>query len=123
MNPSSTNLNNVEPHTSIDYKKWKHDLEIVLGVMVWDLALRTKEPSMPTDGSTSKQRSKYEKWHKSNRISLLIIKRSMTDVVRRAFTDVTCAKVLLKSIQQKYKESPKTMIDTTNANDFLKSIE
>ncbi|KAM1818398.1 hypothetical protein PS2_000170 [Malus domestica] len=88
-------LNTVEPLTGVNYKKWKQDLEIVLG----DLALRTEEPFTPTDGSTSSQKSKYEKWHKSNRISLLIIKRSMTDVVRGAFTDATNAKDFLKSIE------------------------
>ncbi|XP_050151407.1 uncharacterized protein LOC126626205 [Malus sylvestris] len=92
MNPSSMHLNTVEPLTGVNYKKWKQDLEIVLGVMDWDLALRTEEPPTRTDGSTSSQKSKYEKWHKSNRISLLIIKRSMIDVVRGAFTDATNAK-------------------------------
>ncbi|KAM1263710.1 hypothetical protein ACFX2G_029301 [Malus domestica] len=108
MNPSSMNLNTVEPLTGINYKKWKQDLEIVLGVMDWDLALRTEEPPMPTDGSTSIQRSKYEKWQKSNRISLMIIKRSMTDVVRGGFLDATNAKEFLASIEEKYKESPKS---------------
>nr|XP_028955042.1 uncharacterized protein LOC114823780 [Malus domestica] len=102
------NLNTVEPLTGINYKKWKQDLEIVLGVMDWDLALRTEEPPMPTDGSTSSQRSKYEKWKKSNRISLMIIKRSMTDVVRGGFPDATNAKEFLASIEEKYKESPKS---------------
>ncbi|XP_028963314.1 uncharacterized protein LOC126629474 [Malus sylvestris] len=122
-NSSSMHLNTVEPLTGVNYKKWKQDLEILLGVMDWDLALRTEEPFTPTDGSTSSQKSKYEKWHKSNRISLLIIKRSMTDVVRGAFTDATNAKDFLKSIEQKYQESLKTETDATNANDFLNCIE
>ena len=92
VNPSSLNLNTVEPLTGVNYRKWKQDLEIVLGVMDWDLALRTEEPLAPTDDSTSNQKSKYEKWHKSNRITLLIIKMSMTYVVRGGFPDATNAK-------------------------------
>ncbi|CAN6724664.1 unnamed protein product [Malus baccata var. baccata] len=71
MNPSSMHLNTVGPLTGVNYKKWKQDLEIVLGVMYSDLALRTEEPPTPTDGSTS------------------------------TFTDATNAKVFLKSIEQK----------------------
>ncbi|CAN6711812.1 unnamed protein product [Malus baccata var. baccata] len=52
-NSSSMHLNTVEPLTGVNYKKWKQDLEIVLGVMDWDLALGTEEPLTPTDGSTS----------------------------------------------------------------------
>nr|XP_017187446.1 uncharacterized protein LOC108173244 [Malus domestica] len=117
------NLNTVEPLTGVNYKKWKQDLETTLGVMDMDLALRTEEPPGPTDDSTSSQRFKYEKWHKSNRISLLIIKRSMTDMVRGAIIDATNAKDFLKSIEQKYKESPETETDATNTKDFLKFIE
>nr|XP_028952485.1 uncharacterized protein LOC114822318 [Malus domestica] len=84
MNPSSMHLNTVKPLTGVNYKKWKQDLEIVLGVMDWDLALRTEEPPTRTDGSTSR---------------------------------------FLKSIDQKYQESPKTETDATNANNFRKSIE
>ncbi|KAM1105269.1 hypothetical protein ACFX13_013849 [Malus domestica] len=50
----------------------------------------------------------HEKWKKSNRISLMIIKRSMTDVVRGYFPHATNAKDFLKFIEEKYKESPKT---------------
>ncbi|CAN6688327.1 unnamed protein product [Malus baccata var. baccata] len=128
MNPSSMNLNTVKPFTGINYKKWKQDLEIVLGVMDWDLTLRTEEPPMSTDGSTSSQRSKYEKWQKSNRISLMIIKRSMTNVVRGGFPDATNAKDFLASIKEKYKESPKTEIGnlmnslTTMRYDGIESV-
>ncbi|KAM1405572.1 hypothetical protein ACFXTH_000364 [Malus domestica] len=54
-------LNTVELLTGVNYKKWKQDLENVLGVMEWDLALRTEKPPTPTDGSTLSQKSKYEK--------------------------------------------------------------
>ncbi|CAN6707451.1 unnamed protein product [Malus baccata var. baccata] len=49
MNSSSMNLNTVEPLTGVNYKKWKQDLEIVLGVMDMDVALRTEEPLLPAD--------------------------------------------------------------------------
>ncbi|XP_009352547.2 uncharacterized protein LOC103943896 [Pyrus x bretschneideri] len=120
MNPSSMNLNTVEPLTGVNYKKWKQDLEILLGVMDMDLALRTEEPPTPNEGCTSIQRSKHEKWEKSNRICLMIIKRSMTDVVREGFPEATNAKEFMKSIEEKYKESGKT--ETGNLMNLLTTI-
>ncbi|KAM1649269.1 hypothetical protein ACFX14_010564 [Malus domestica] len=120
MNPSSMNLNTVEPLTGVNYKKWRQDLEIVLGVMDMDLALRTEEPPLPADGSTSSQRSKYEKWEKSNRISLMIIKRTMTNAVRGGFPEATNAKKFMQSIEEKYKESEKT--ETGNLMNALTTI-
>ena len=39
VNSSPMNLNTIEPLTRMNYKKWKQDLEIVLGVRDMDLAL------------------------------------------------------------------------------------
>ncbi|KAM1443641.1 hypothetical protein ACFX2I_039895 [Malus domestica] len=89
--------------------------------MDMDLALRTEEPPMPNEGCTSSQRSKHEKWEKSNRICLMIIKRSMTDVVRGGFPDATNAKQFMKSIEEKYKESEKT--ETGNLMNSLTTIK
>ena len=74
-----------------------------------DLALRTEESSVPTNGSTTSQRSKHEKWKRSNKICLMIIKRSMTDVVHGGFPKTSNAKDFLKSIEEKYKESNKSV--------------
>ncbi|XP_028945241.1 uncharacterized protein [Malus domestica] len=120
MNSSSMNRNTVEPLTGVNYKKWKQDLEIVLGVIDMDLALRTEEPPLPIDGCTSSQRSKYEKWQKSNRISLIIIKRSMTDVIHGGFPKSSNAHEFMKSTEEKYKESKKTK--TGNLMNSLTSI-
>ncbi|KAM2033523.1 hypothetical protein FF1_015515 [Malus domestica] len=114
------NLNTIEPLTGMNYKKWKQDLEIVLGVMDMDLALRSDEPLLPDEGCTASQRSKHEKWQKANRISLMIIRRTMTDVVRGGFPETSKAKDLMKSIEEKYKESEKT--ETGNLMNSLTTI-
>ncbi|CAN6711564.1 unnamed protein product [Malus baccata var. baccata] len=102
-NSSSMHLNTVEPLTGVNYKKWKQDLEIVLGVMDWDLALRTEEPFTPTDGSTSNAtnakdflKSIEQKYQKSLKTE----------------TDATNANDFLNCIEEKYQESPK--IETGN---------
>ncbi|KAM0986384.1 hypothetical protein ACFX2C_013563 [Malus domestica] len=104
------NLNTIEPLTRMNYKKWKQDLEIVLGVRDMDLALRSDEPLLPNEGCTTSQRSKHEKWHKANRIYLMITRRTMTNVVHGGFLEASKAKDLMKSNEEKYKEFEKIEI-------------
>ncbi|KAM1611589.1 hypothetical protein ACFX12_000365 [Malus domestica] len=92
MNPSSMHLNTVELLTGVNYKKWKQDLENVLGVMEWDLALRTEKPPTPTDGSTLSQKSKHEKKYQES---------------LKTETYATNATNFLKSIEETYQELPK----------------
>ncbi|XP_021827532.1 uncharacterized protein LOC110768153 [Prunus avium] len=104
---NSYNSHAIDPLTGINYKKWKQDVEIVLGVMDLDLALRDDEPARPAEGASASQRSKYEKWQKANRISLMIIKRAITDAVRGGIPDCKTAKEYLAAIEDRYLESEK----------------
>ncbi|MCI73166.1 hypothetical protein A2U01_0094430, partial [Trifolium medium] len=44
-----------------------------------DLALRKDQPTSPTENATSEQRTNYEKWYRSNRMCLMIIKRGIPE--------------------------------------------
>ena len=92
LNPSFVSHHAIVPLTRTNYKKWREDVDIVLGIMDMDLALREDEPARPADGASAIQRSKYEKWKKKNRVALMIIKRHMTDAVRGAVSDLKDAK-------------------------------
>lgn len=70
-----------------------------------DLALRDDEPTGPAEGASASQRSKYEKWQKANRISLMIIKRAITDAVCGGIPDCETAKEYLAAIEDRYHES------------------
>ncbi|XP_050160358.1 uncharacterized protein LOC126633857 [Malus sylvestris] len=93
----------MEPLTGMNYKNWKQDLEIVLGVMDVDVALRPDELSMPAE-------------------------RSISDVVHDGFLEATNAKEFLKLIEEKYKEFDETEIDnlmnslTTMRYDGIESV-
>ncbi|CAN6721625.1 unnamed protein product [Malus baccata var. baccata] len=53
---TSLNFSNIETLTGSNYKKWKEDLEIALGMMDFDLALREDKPAALTDASTADHR-------------------------------------------------------------------
>ena len=60
-----------------NYKRWRLDIEYTLGMMDLDMALHEDEPPKPIDESTEAGRAHYAKWERSNRLSLISIKRSI----------------------------------------------
>ncbi|KAK4411765.1 hypothetical protein Sango_0249500 [Sesamum angolense] len=46
--------------------------------MDFDLAFRVDEPPFPTDSSTPTEKVSYELWERSNRLSLMIIKKHIS---------------------------------------------
>ncbi|KAH7574473.1 hypothetical protein JRO89_XS03G0300600 [Xanthoceras sorbifolium] len=64
------------------WTQWKLEVEVILGMMDLDLALREDKPSTPTETSLPEEKSKYEKWEKSNSLSLLLMRSKMSNYVR-----------------------------------------
>ncbi|XP_017185958.1 uncharacterized protein [Malus domestica] len=74
-----------------------------------DLDIATTEncpPELASDAAVD-VKAKYERWQKANRITLLVIKRSMFDTVRGGIPESENAKEFLASIDSKFKESDK----------------
>ncbi|RVW13159.1 hypothetical protein CK203_104964 [Vitis vinifera] len=63
-----------------------------------DYALRVDRPSDLTSVSTAEQRSAMEKWERSNRMSLMIMKHSIPETIRGAIPEETQAKAFLDHI-------------------------
>ncbi|KAM6571173.1 hypothetical protein CsatA_015253 [Cannabis sativa] len=78
-----------------------------------DLALRMDRPAPLTDTSTSEQRRIYEKWDRSNRMSLMIIKRGIPEAFRGAVSEeVTDATTFLAEIEKRFAKSDKAETST-----------
>ena len=58
--------------------KWHGHVTIILGFIDQDYALRTDEPPAITDKSSIKKNTNYEKWKRSNRICLMVIKHILS---------------------------------------------
>nr|XP_009785691.1 PREDICTED: uncharacterized protein LOC104233928 [Nicotiana sylvestris] len=106
----TTQLNSIESLTSSKYMKWKYDVEIVLGLMDLDFALTEKKLVEPITTSTADEKAKYEKWMKANKLSLMIMKRSISNHIKGAINDNGNAKDFLSAIGQKFLESDKAEI-------------
>ena len=69
----------IEILSGSNYKRWRLDIEFVLGIMDLDMALHEDEPPKPTNESTKAMRAHYVKWERSNRLSLISIKRFIAE--------------------------------------------
>ncbi|XP_068340499.1 uncharacterized protein [Pyrus communis] len=75
--------------------------------MDYDLALREDETPAVTTNNTAEQRLKSEKWEKSNRMALMVMKRSISEAVRGGISSCDKAKAFLEAVGAKFKTSEK----------------
>ena len=69
----NVSINSILMLNGTNFKTWHENLQIVLGVMDLDLALRVSSPAPLTDESSSDEKRDIERWEKSNRMCLMII--------------------------------------------------
>ena len=90
----STQVNGIPMLNGSNFKIWKENVEIVLSYMELDLALRMERP---TSTSENLNEDNIEKWERSNRLSLMLMKHSILEAFRGSITE----KSLLKIKRQK----------------------
>ena len=113
MTTVSANLNNIPILTGTNFKDWKENILLVLGCMDLDLALRIDEPAPLTDESSSNIIKNFERWDRSNHMSLMIIKRGIPEAFRGAVSEkITNAKDFLAEIEKRFAKSDKVETST-----------
>ncbi|KAL4282801.1 hypothetical protein GQ457_16G019510 [Hibiscus cannabinus] len=91
-----------------NFKDWKRYLEIVLGFMDIDLALRVEQPASLTAESSPDERKDFERWDRSNRMSLMIMKHNIPETFRGTESEkITLAKDFLDNIEQRFAKNGK----------------
>ena len=74
----NASINSIPMLNGTNFKTWHENLQIVLDVMDLDLALRVSSPAPLTVESSSYKKRDIERWEKSNRMCLMIIKKCET---------------------------------------------
>ena len=105
MNTSANitaSINSISMLNGTNFKSWQENLLIVLEVMDLDLVLRIDSPPPLTDKSTPDKRKDKEKWDRSNRMSVMIMKKAIPEAFRGTiFAKITTAKEFLADIEKK----------------------
>lgn len=100
-----------------NFKSWQENLLIVLAVMDLDLALRIDSLPPLTDESTSDDKKALERWERSNRMCIMIIKKAILETFRGSMSEkTTTAKEFLEEIEQRFVKNEKVEIGTLLTN-------
>ncbi|KAK2997912.1 hypothetical protein RJ639_026101 [Escallonia herrerae] len=105
-------LSSIESLSGTNFRKWKEQISTILGVMDLDYALRVDAPAALRAESSTEQKAAYEKWERPNRISLMIMKGSITTAIRGAIPDSDNAKLYLAHIEEQFQGSSKAHATT-----------
>jgi len=79
-----------------NFKVWKKAVEIVLDCMDLDLALRTKRPTSTPEASNEVN---IEKWDRSNRMCIMIMKRSILEAFQGSLSEGENVKKFIDEIE------------------------
>ncbi|KAL2241113.1 UNVERIFIED_CONTAM: hypothetical protein Sindi_0752500 [Sesamum indicum] len=112
----TANINSIPMLNASNFKSWKENLEIVLGVMDLDLALREDSPSTLIDKSTSEEKREKKRWGKSNHMYLMIMK-TISEAFRGTMSKILIkAKDFLADIEKRFVKNEKAEIGLVSAS-------
>ncbi|XP_044461852.1 uncharacterized protein LOC123193133 [Mangifera indica] len=95
-----------------NYKIWKENVLLQLECMEIDYAIRKDEPIAPTKTSTQAKVALYEQWERSNRLSMMFLRRRISVSIRGSILECNNAKQLLKAIDEQFESSDKAYVST-----------
>ncbi|KAL8150856.1 hypothetical protein V2J09_020664 [Rumex salicifolius] len=95
-----------------NYKVWKERVLLHLGWMDINYAIRKEEPASITEASTPEAIALYEKWERSNRLSVMFIKTKISASIRGSVDQHEKVKDLIKAIDEQFASSDKALAST-----------
>ena len=95
-----------------NYKVWKESVLLYLGWMDIDYAVRKEEPDPIPKTSTAEAVCLYDKWERSNRLSMMFIKTKILAGIRGSVEQINKVKPLLKAIDEQFETYDKALPST-----------
>ena len=114
-------LCSIETLNGNNYVKWKSDVELPLGLDNLDLALLKDEPQEPNNYSTAKEKAYYHKWVRANRLSIMVMKKSISPSFKVSVFEEANAKSFFEAIGQRFQESK--MVETRELMQSLSNMK
>ncbi|XP_051136688.1 uncharacterized protein LOC127255259 [Andrographis paniculata] len=98
--------------TGDNYKIWKERILLHLGWMDIDYAIQKDEPPVITETSEPDDVDLYERWERSNRLSMMLIKTKISAGIRASVDQHDNVRELLKAIDEQFVKSDKALAST-----------
>ncbi|KAD6454718.1 hypothetical protein E3N88_09424 [Mikania micrantha] len=101
-------LHGIEPLNGNNFTTWLEQVKLTLGFMDLDYSLRHEAPSPLDTDFRVEQKKVHDQWERSNRMSLMVIKNSISPTIRGAIPNSENAKVYLDLFEEQFKGTSKT---------------
>ena len=93
--------NSVVKFNGLNYGEWFEQIRFTLGVMALDSAILTdEEPSAITVDSSESEKSRYERWERSNRLSLNLMRLTMAESIKPSMPKTEKAREFIEKIKE-----------------------
>ncbi|KAL0714425.1 hypothetical protein Bca4012_021404 [Brassica carinata] len=93
--------NSVVKFNGLNYGEWVEQIRFTLGVMALDSAILTdEEPSAITVDSSESEKSRYERWERSNRLSLNLMRLTMAESIKPSMPKTEKAREFIEKIKE-----------------------
>ena len=113
----NVSINSIPMLNGTNFKTWHENLQIVLGVMDLDLALGGFFLAPFTVESSSDEKRDIERWEKSNRMCLMIIKKVIPEAFRSTISEtIKTTKEFQEEIKNRFAKNEKSETSTLLAN-------
>ena len=84
---NTANINSIHMLNDSNFKSWLENLSIVLPVMDLDMALTVDSPLPLTNESTLNNKREMERWERSNRMCIMIMKKAIPEAFRSSIIE------------------------------------
>ncbi|XP_059310571.1 uncharacterized protein LOC132061911 [Lycium ferocissimum] len=95
-----------------NFTAWKEKVLLTLVCSNLDLPIRVEEPPKPTESSTPDAKAYFERWERSNRLSLMLIKAHISQSIRVSIPDSDKVKAYIKAIEEQFVSCDKALAST-----------
>ncbi|KAL5571095.1 hypothetical protein UlMin_020692 [Ulmus minor] len=94
---------------------WCEQVQFHPGVLDLDLSLHVKKPLAITDTNSDEDRTYYDSWEKSNRLSLMFIRLSVANNIKTTLHKTDNAKKFMKFVEEHSQTDGKSLAGTLMA--------
>ncbi|XP_059281612.1 uncharacterized protein LOC132035372 [Lycium ferocissimum] len=95
-----------------NFTEWKEKVLLTLGCLDLDLAIHVEEPPKLAESSTPNAKAYYERWERSNRLNLILIKAHISQSIRGSIPNSDKVKAYMKAIEEQFVSSDKALSNT-----------
>jgi len=107
-----SHASSVPVFNGLNFPDWSEQFQFHLGVLDLDLALLVEKPTTITDASSNEEKAHYKAWARSNRLSLMFMRMSITSNIKSTLPKTDDAKEFMKFVEERSQTADKSLVGT-----------